>query len=61
MKTLNPKGGNSGYTPANLILPSIDANKLTLVGGSGNDYHNSGGASPHKVALNRLGIQGGAA
>ena len=58
IKTLNPKGGNNNYGPSNMILPSIDANKLTLVGSSVNDYH-SGNVSPQKINLNRVTNQVG--
>lgn len=57
VKTLNPKGSNNYGQPA-LILPSIDANKLTLVGG--NDY-NSASLSPQKIPLNRMPNPAGAA
>ena len=57
VKTLNPKGSNNYGQPA-LILPSIDANKLTLVGG--NDY-NSASLSTQKIPLNRMPNPAGAA
>jgi hypothetical protein len=49
---------NINYGQPALVLPSIDANKLTLVGG--NDY-NSASLSPQKIPLNRMPNPAGAA